>query len=655
MDFQISKIVLWPKDTKRETRIVSFERGRINVISGLSRTGKSAIIPIIDYCLGSRRCTIPTGVIREKTSWFGLVVTTPEGEKLFARREPEQQQATDDMYMQEAAIIVLPKTIGKNATRDSVKQRLDHLSGLSTLDFSGTDTSAGGGRTSFRDLAAFNFQPQNIVANPNVLFYKADTVEHRAKLRSIFPYILGALSAETLAQRHEMQRLQRELKKKESDLRNIQTLSERWRATIDARVSEARDLGLLPQGAGEGLDQAASLILLRTAISAAAPDPQVSTVSIDEGVQELNRLNVEERRIAQELSTFRRRLSEMQQLRSSTSDYTGSLVLQRDRLQLSTWLRENHAERDCPLCSSHLTVPPAKLDELLETLGTLEQSTASVAIPPSFDRELDRVKTTIAEQVERLRGIRIRQGALMQQSQSARDRQYNQMRASRFVGHLEADLAVFDSIGQDGELMSEVSSLRERVAALERVISDAEIFVRTRRALSVVNLFAGRLMPLLDAETPNDPVSLSDTELSIKVQRTGREDFLWEIGSGSNWLSYHVAITLALHEYFLSLQQCPVPNFIVYDQPSQVYFPQRLAAQSDNPPLQEPEWRDQDEEAVRKVFSAMSQAVAGSSNGFQVIVLDHAPKSVWGGVPLVHEVEDWRQEGRALIPSEWMN
>lgn len=74
------------------------------------------------------------------------------------------------------------------------------------------------------------------------------------------------------------------------------------------------------------------------------------------------------------------------------------------------------------------------------------------------------------------------------------------MRASRFVGHLEADLSVFDSIGQDGELMSEVSSLRERVAALERVISDAEIFTRTRRALSFVNLFAGRLMPLLDAE-----------------------------------------------------------------------------------------------------------------------------------------------------------
>jgi hypothetical protein len=190
--------------------------------------------------------------------------------------------------------------------------------------------------------------------------------------------------------------------------------------------------------------------------------------------------------------------------------------------------------------------------------------------------------------------------------------------------------------------------------ALERVISEAEIGLRVRRALNAVNLFAGRLMPSLDAETPNDPVSLSDTELMLRVQRVGRVDFLWEIGSGSNWLSYHIAITLALHQFFLSLPACPVPSFIVYDQPSQVYFPQRLADRKGAEPIVEPEWRDQDVEAVRKVFVAMSQALAAAAEGFQIIVLDHASKSVWGGVPLVHEVDDWRN-GLALIPEEWIN
>jgi hypothetical protein len=124
------------------------------------------------------------------------------------------------------------------------------------------------------------------------------------------------------------------------------------------------------------------------------------------------------------------------------------------------------------------------------------------------------VGAAISERVERLKGIRIRRGVLTKQSQAARDRQYGQLRASRFLGHLEADLQVFDSIGEDGELSAEVESLRDRVRALESVISEAEIGQRTRRALNAVNLFAGRLMPSLDAETPNDPVSFSDTELS---------------------------------------------------------------------------------------------------------------------------------------------
>jgi hypothetical protein len=655
VEFQISKIILWPKNTKHTIRTVVFERGRINVISGLSRTGKSAIIPIIDYCLGSRRCTIPTGIIREKTSWFGIVVSTAEGEKLFARREPEQQQATDDMYVQESAQVVIPASVIKNSTRDSVKQRLDSLSMLTTLSFTVDDASSHGlGRPSFRDLAAFNFQPQNIVANPNVLFYKADTVEHRAKLRSILPYVLGAVSGETLAQRHELQRLQRELRRKETDLRNLHTLSERWRATIYARVSEAKDLGLIGSDAPAPIDQSAAMGQLRVIATTVNPDSLVTADAVNDGVKELNRLNAEEQTVAQELSRLRRRSAEMEQLRQSSTSYQGSVVLQRDRLQLSRWLSDQHTDQDCPLCNTHLIEPPAKLGELLISLNALEEAAAANALPPSFDRELERVGAALSEQVERLKGIRIRQGALTKQSQAARDRQYAQLRASRFLGHLEADLTVFDSIGQDGELSSEVQSLQERVKALERVISEAEIGQRMRRAMSSVNLFAGRLMPSLDAETPNDPVSLSETELTVKVQRLGREDFLWEIGSGSNWLSYHVAVTLALHQFFQTLPACPVPNFIVYDQPSQVYFPQRLANRKDAEPAAEPEWRDQDEEAVRKVFIAMSKAVTETSGNFQIIVLDHAAKSVWGGVPLVHEVDEWRN-GQALIPAEWIN
>lgn len=73
MKFAINSIILWPRKQEYSPRILSFKSGVVNIITGASRTGKSAIIPIIDYCLGSDKCTIPVDVIRNACSWFGVL------------------------------------------------------------------------------------------------------------------------------------------------------------------------------------------------------------------------------------------------------------------------------------------------------------------------------------------------------------------------------------------------------------------------------------------------------------------------------------------------------------------------------------------------------------------------------------------------------
>ena len=69
---QISKLILY--GVNGQMRIVHFELGRMNIITGDSKTGKSAIGDIIDYCLGSSKCSIPDGVIRETVAWFALII-----------------------------------------------------------------------------------------------------------------------------------------------------------------------------------------------------------------------------------------------------------------------------------------------------------------------------------------------------------------------------------------------------------------------------------------------------------------------------------------------------------------------------------------------------------------------------------------------------
>ena len=304
-------------------------------------------------------------------------------------------------------------------------------------------------------------------------------------------------------------------------------------------------------------------------------------------------------------------------------------------------------------CGNRFNGAKAKLDELLTALRRVEETSAQFGnVPASFDREFERVRAEVAEITERLRGIRIRQAALERQSAEARQRQYSLLMASRFLGRLEADLKTLDSVGQDSELTNEVAELQQRVIALEGEISEAQIQRRIRNALAVVSANVSRLMPFLDAERPTDAVLLSETELTIKVIGGNREDFLWEIGSGSNWLSYHIATMLGLHQYFLSLPESPVPSFIVYDQPSQVYFPKRLAG-ADPTDTSEPIWQEPDVAAVRKVFDTISRVVAQAEGRLQVILLDHASEPVWRGLGGVHLVEDWR-DGRTLVPQEWL-
>jgi hypothetical protein len=111
---------------------------------------------------------------------------------------------------------------------------------------------------------------------------------------------------------------------------------------------------------------------------------------------------------------------------------------------------------------------------------------------------------------------------------------------------------------------------------------------------------------------------------------------------------------LGLHEFFLTLPESPVPSFLVIDQPSQVYFPQKLAVRADEE-LVEPEFKDdEDSAAVRNILGTIGTVVGRAQGQLQVIVLDHAPPSIWGSLPNAVKVEEWRDGKTKLVPLEWL-
>ena len=528
---------------------------------------------------------------------------------------------------------------------------------MPNLDFSGGEDSSGfDGRPAFRDLAAFTFQPQNVVANPDVLFFKANTYEHREKLRKIFPYILGAITSALMAKQFELNRTRQLLRRKERELRNAQDVSARWLADLRSKYSEAQELGLVPKLEGEisrnQMIEHLEEIIVRTDLTLA-----VSTLTISDALRELNNLESEERVVSRELTTLRHRLEEMNRMRAGVQQYHSALSMQRDRLQLSSWLVSHSSdEMDCPMCGSHTDSAKRKLQVLAQRLEEVE-SAANVdkdkEVPAAFDRELQRVTLEVDSTTERLRSVQVRKRALTSRSKEASDQQFSVKRTERFIGNIESSLDLHRKLGNDSELVEEVRVLRQAVQALEVELHEQDIETRKHKALRVINKNAGKLLPFLDVENPHDPISLEINDLNIKVHGVESDDYLSEIGSGSNWLSYHLAVLLSLHQFFLGQLGSPVPGFLVLDQPSQVYFPKPISHQ-DMVLEEEPKVRDEDVEAIRKAFEVMGSVVLQGNGNLQLLVLDHASRAVWGNIDGVVGLPEWR-DGVKLVPMEWLS
>lgn len=69
---QIREIVLYGYNGK--VRHLPFSLGEVNIITGRSKSGKSVVGDIIDYCLGGDSCNIADGVVRDNVAWYGLLL-----------------------------------------------------------------------------------------------------------------------------------------------------------------------------------------------------------------------------------------------------------------------------------------------------------------------------------------------------------------------------------------------------------------------------------------------------------------------------------------------------------------------------------------------------------------------------------------------------
>ncbi|MHC4123710.1 MAG: DUF3732 domain-containing protein, partial [Planctomycetota bacterium] len=130
--------------------------------------------------MASSKCNIPVDIIRDSCSWFGIIIETDSEQILFARPTPEGNTSSTKMFVMRDKEVNVPYVIdGPNKTAEHVKSMLDGMAGIPHIRMDAEESGPNSFKShaSFRDFVSFNFQPQNIVANQNVLFYKVDSYE----------------------------------------------------------------------------------------------------------------------------------------------------------------------------------------------------------------------------------------------------------------------------------------------------------------------------------------------------------------------------------------------------------------------------------------------------------------------------------------------
>ncbi len=662
MKLAILKVILWPKDLNESARIIPFVPGKINILTGESGVGKSALTWIIDYCLGSEKCSIPVGLIREVTGWFGLHLQLANTEMIVARRNPEGQQTTSDLYWAEGLKLDVPPTVEKNARVEDLKNRFNQISYLPSLDFSTGENAGFGGRASCRDMVAFNFQPQHIVANPYTFFFKADTTEHREKLRIIFPLALGAIDANTLATQRELKDIEREHDRLQRELDARLAAARAWEAEVESYYLQARSLGLLPDSpapeTGWPLDKYI-LELQKVPGTVRTMDlPDIKEGTSEAAVVELTRLINEEDRLGQEIGSIRRRLGKLDQLSSSVSEYGTTLTSQEDRLQGVGWFEDKvQNTHECPVCAAVHPAGNPRLVELQILARELKSLTASVhQAPAKLDQELLVLRQELRDREGTISKARQKRKYLEDHSAALAAQRQRVRQIYLFVGRVEQALENVVASRNVDEIREKVKTLVQKIAELKRNLDPRTQRDRLNAAIDTVSAKVADYARLLQLEHATENVHLDIRELTLKFSPlSGRTDFLWEVGSGQNWLGYHIAGLLALHEHFITLSHNHVPRFLVIDQPSQVYFPEAWPSMEKALAGQGKTDVSSDIDGVRRIFGALSHFFDAVAGQFQVIVTEHAGAITWDGIPHVHLVGNWRLGHEDfLIPASWL-
>ena len=645
MMLQIRSISIYSRDGKR--RDVNFKLGALNIVTGAPKTGKSALLDIVDYCWGRDECTVPEGEIRKSVSWFAVHFDKSGEGILIARKNPGPGgRASDEIYFARGVDDLPGDASGfhKNVTSDGLRTQLSATLGISeNIHVPEEGSTRRPLEASSRHAIFFCLQAQDEIANRRLMFHRQGEQYVPQAIRDALPYFLGAVDEDrflTLKRHQDVRTRLRRLEREYAEARAIaQDASNAGRGLL----GEARRAGLIsPEAQPEHASDV--LALLR---EATIPQPMVFS-TVDDPEADLIALDERRRSLLRQLQDLREEIADVERLSREASEFEVEAHEQEARLASIGLIADASADagETCPLCESHLAVSVPTVGEIRASLVDVQTQLRSVRRDaPRLQERLAGLASRRANLSDQLQDVQSDIAKRIQDNERLRLEQHEFVEQARVAGRIAYYLENTAAVAEDSTLPRKLEQLRAEIKELEAALDDDATQERLMTALNLVGRDLTGFATQLGLEHGENPLRLDLKRLTVVADTDDGPLSLAQMGSGENWVGYHVAVHLSLHTLFHRRGR-PVPGLLMLDQPSQAHYPPERdkGGRIDELP-------DEDQVAVHQLFRLLHRYGGELAPDMQIIVADH--------VELLDDwfrnsiAERWR-DGIALVPQSWL-
>lgn len=633
---QIREIIIYGLNGK--VRHLPFKLGSVNIITGKSKSGKSAVGDIIDYCLGGDSCNIADGVIRDNVAWYGLLLQF-ENERVFvARKNPDPgQQSTGYCYVEIGKELEAPEECNfvSNKNVAGLEETLSRRIGISeNLHTPPDGQSRNALSANIRHALYYCFQNQDEIAAKNFLFHKQSDDFITQAIKDTLPYFLGIVNEEALALENERSILKRRLIIEKRRLEENRVLQGGGMQRAISLISEAKQVGIINYETDIDYNSYDELYNMLSSLGEWAPN-NVSEVGMDR-LSYLQSI-LEERK--NDLEEIDLNISNAKAFAGETAGYVDEGTHQRMRLEsIGLFEKLDYRAGFCPFCSGEMPNPLPEVEMIKTAIINLDKNIENVTREkPKLRKFIDGLEQERQKLREEISNLKAEIDGIYSQNKEAEKIKDLNSRRAKVVGRISLWVESVKKDIESGNKEVQIKKLEERISEIDNILNKDSLDERRQSVLSRISVDMSEWAKNLGLEHSDNPYRLDMNKVTVIIDKAERPVPLKQIGSGSNWVGVHLITYFALHKYFINANR-PVPRFIFIDQPSQVYFPSEL------------DEKKTDWNMVFELYNFMIERVSNLKKKLQIIIVDHA--DLKNEIFRKFIVEDWWHDNN-LIPEDW--